>query len=75
MTDATDRLAGLPADKRRLLEMRLRMAKDAVSAADPQAPRPRARPDGTAPLSFAQQRQWVLEQMQPGTPAWNVSAS
>ena len=75
MTDATDRLAGLPADKRRLLEMRLRMAREAVSGADPQAPRPRPRPDGTAPLSFAQQRQWVLEQMQPGTPAWNVSAS
>ena len=72
MADATDRLAGLSAEKRRLLEMRLRMARQAASAADPGAPRPRPRPDGTAPLSFAQQRLWVLERMAPGEPTWNI---
>jgi amino acid adenylation domain-containing protein len=27
---------------------------------------------GVAPLSFAQQRLWILEQFQPGTPAYNL---
>jgi amino acid adenylation domain-containing protein len=77
MTD-TDRLAGLPAEKRRLLEMRLRLARQGAQAGDgggDDAPRPRPRPDGTAPLSFAQQRQWVLERMQPGTATWNIPAA
>lgn len=41
-------------------------------AADP-IPR---RPDrGIAPLSFGQQRLWFLEQLEPGTPAYHVSAA
>ncbi|HSU17608.1 non-ribosomal peptide synthetase [Longimicrobium sp.] len=71
MSDA-DRLAALPAEKRRLLEARLRIARDAVSGGGAGALRPRARPDGTAPLSFAQQRQWLLERMDPGTATWNM---
>ncbi|HEX6747472.1 MAG TPA: amino acid adenylation domain-containing protein [Longimicrobium sp.] len=72
MADATDRLAGLSPEKRRLLEMRLRMARQAASSGDPGTLQPRARPDGTAPLSFAQQRLWVLERMAPGEPTWNI---
>jgi len=63
------RLAGLSPERRKLLEMRLRATE--AAAADDQ-PRPRARPDGTAPLSFAQRRMWMLDRMQPGAAVYNV---
>jgi len=31
--------------------------------------------DGALPLSFAQQRHWLLDQMQPGNPIYNMSTS
>ncbi|MBV9110940.1 MAG: non-ribosomal peptide synthetase, partial [Gemmatimonadetes bacterium] len=71
----SDRLAGLAAEKRRQLETRLRMARDAAAGGDASAIRARPRPDGVAPLSFAQHRQWVLEQLQPGTATWNVQGA
>ncbi len=63
------RLAGLSPERRKLLEMRLRATE--AAAVDDQ-PRPRARPDGTAPLSFAQARMWMLDRMQPGSAVYNV---
>ncbi|HEV7587203.1 MAG TPA: condensation domain-containing protein, partial [Longimicrobium sp.] len=67
-----DRLAGLSPEKRRLLETRMRMAKEAAPSSTGPELRARPRPDGTAPLSFAQQRMWVLDRMDPGTAAWNI---
>ncbi|MFV1966849.1 MAG: amino acid adenylation domain-containing protein, partial [Pirellulaceae bacterium] len=61
MSDRTDLAAQLsPQDRRRLLEKLLRQ-KAATSR--------------TFPLSFAQRRLWVLDQLQPGNPAFNLPAA
>ena len=63
-----DRLAGLTPEKRRLLEVRLRMGR-----AEADGPAPGARPaDGALPLSFVQQRLWVLDRLHPGTAAYTL---
>ncbi|HSU17605.1 non-ribosomal peptide synthetase [Longimicrobium sp.] len=69
MADVANRLQELSPERRRLLELRLRMQRE--QAAGPEL-RPRARPDGTAPLSYAQARLWVLERMDPGSAAYNM---
>ncbi|HLM67021.1 MAG TPA: condensation domain-containing protein, partial [Longimicrobium sp.] len=69
MTDIQGRLAGLSPEKRRLLELRMQMQR-AQTAGPALVPRPR---DGRAfPLSFAQQRMWVLDRLDPGSAAYNM---
>ncbi|HET7460819.1 MAG TPA: amino acid adenylation domain-containing protein [Longimicrobium sp.] len=68
-----DRLSALSDEKRRLVEMRLRLAREGAGAAPPLAAR--EHPDGTAPLSFAQARVWLLDRLEPGTPVWNIPFS
>ncbi len=68
------RLASLPPEKRRLLELRLR--KEGIAPARPAGPPPIPRRDpssaGPFPLTFGQQRLWFIEQLNPGTAAYNV---
>src|SRR5437867_2646515 len=55
--------------KQALLEQRLKGA----STARVRAPDIRARPErGVAPLSFVQRQLWVIDQLTPGNPAYNL---
>jgi non-ribosomal peptide synthetase component F len=69
MTDLQDRLAGLSPEKRRLLELRMQMQR-AQAAGPVLAPRPRG--GAPLPLSFSQQRLWVLDRLDPGSTAFNL---
>ncbi|HET6762121.1 MAG TPA: condensation domain-containing protein, partial [Longimicrobiaceae bacterium] len=69
MSDVLKRLAELSPEKRRLLEMRLQVARQ--EAAGP-ALRPRERTGAPFPLSFSQQRLWVVDELQPGTGFYNI---
>jgi amino acid adenylation domain-containing protein len=70
-TETLDRQKMLAAARQELLRRRLEGA--AAPAADPNAIRPRGG-DGPAPLSFAQQRLWVLHQINPRDTSYNEIA-
>ncbi|MFL5532478.1 MAG: condensation domain-containing protein, partial [Gemmatimonadales bacterium] len=61
---AAQRLAALSPEQRALLEIRLKQAGLALPEVDGI---PRRLPGVAAPLSFAQERLWFLEQLEPGT--------
>jgi amino acid adenylation domain-containing protein/non-ribosomal peptide synthase protein (TIGR01720 family) len=68
------RLAALPPEKRRLLELRLR--KEGIAPARPGGPpaippRDPSNP-GPFPLTFGQQRLWFIDQLNPGTAVYNI---
>ncbi|MHC8306627.1 amino acid adenylation domain-containing protein [Pseudomonas sp. PB3P13] len=65
------RFASLPADKRR--EFLQRMQEQGVSFGQLPIP-PATEPQTTFELSYAQQRQWFLWQLDPQSPAYNIPA-
>ncbi len=69
MSELSQRLTGLSPEKRKLLELRLRMSQG-VQAAAPIPSRPRG--GDMAPLSFAQERLWLADQLGAGTGVYNM---
>lgn len=58
--------------RKALLEQRLRAGRGGQSRSPVIQPR---QDDGPAPLSFAQQRLWFLDQLAPGNPFYNIPAA
>lgn len=70
MAEISTQLMGLSPEKMRQLSARLRQRNSASAGIQRQD-----RSVGEYPLSFAQQRMWLLDQMNPGNPALNISLS
>jgi amino acid adenylation domain-containing protein len=68
MSDGVERIAGLSLEKQALLLRRLKGAGDGAR----RRIKPRAPGADSFPLSFAQQRLWFLNQLQPDSPFYNV---
>jgi amino acid adenylation domain-containing protein len=67
--DLAERIAGLTPEQRAYMEQRLRERGAEVLRTESI---PRRADCGTAPLSFAQQRLWFLDQLKPGIAAYNL---
>ncbi|MDT7808528.1 MAG: hypothetical protein QOJ70_2341 [Acidobacteriota bacterium] len=70
MTTLAERLAGLSPEQKAKFIMNLKRAP--ATDNDRGQLRPRATGSNTSPLSFAQQRLWVLDQVNPRDPAYNM---
>lgn len=68
MTDMTQRLAALPAERRAQFLAQLRAQAEGAAR---QGPVPRG-DTGPAPLSHAQETLWFLNRLAPGAPVYNV---
>ena len=68
-SDLAARRAALSAHKQAALDALLKKGAEAIV---PARVIPTCPPDVTAPLSFAQERLWFLDQLEPGTTAYNI---
>ena len=67
--DLPSKKAGLPPDRRALMELRLKQRAKNMASKPAVTPNVQSR---SGPLSFAQQRIWFLTQFQPDNPVYNV---
>ncbi|MEH1767283.1 MAG: amino acid adenylation domain-containing protein [Nostoc sp.] len=72
MSDLVKDIANLSIEKRELLLQRLRQKKENTSRTKITS---QSRDSNIFPLSFAQQRLWFLEQLEPGNPFYNQPAT
>jgi amino acid adenylation domain-containing protein len=72
MRGLSDRLAALSPEQRVLFAARLRSSGVGRLEADTI---PRRIPGSSAPLSFAQQRLWFLQRLEPGSAAYNIPSA